>query len=245
VAWLKRAKGNCLKIVLKNGHIYRFDGFSENDFMKLEDFCKKSLKKTLEKTDLSVKGWNWGKANFVGDSMSFEADGKTAFEMPLKNVSNTSTAKNEAVLQFHQNEDASVSLMEIRFHLPAGLTDSADSADPAQDFIQKILSKADIQTASEADAICTLTELNCVTPRGRYDVKFFTDFVDLHGKTFDYKISYEHIIRLFLLPHKDGRQMYFVIAMDPPMKQGNTRYPFLIVLFNIEEIISVDLTISE
>lgn len=84
-----------------------------------------------------------------------------------------------------------------------------------------------------------------MTPRGRYDVKFFTDFVDLHGKTFDYKISYDHIQRLFLLPHKDGRQMYFVIAIDPPMKQGNTRYPFLIVLFNIEEEASVDLTISE
>ncbi len=27
------------------------------------------------------------------------------------------------------------------------------------------------------DAICTLTELNCITPRGRYDVKFFIDFV--------------------------------------------------------------------
>ena len=108
-----------------------------------------------------------------------------------------------------------------------------------------MLAKADVISASDADAICTLTELNCVTPRGRYDVKFFTDFVDLHGKTFDYKISYDHIQRLFLLPHKDGRQMYFVIAIDPPMKQGNTRYPFLIVLFNIEEEASVDLTISE
>ena len=29
------------------------------------------------------------------------------------------------------------------------------------------------------------------------------------------------------------------------MKQGNTRYPFLIVLFNIDEVITVDLTISE
>lgn len=130
-----------------------------------------------------------------------------------------------------------------RFHIPT--TGGDTDVDAAEEFIQKVLSKADVISASDADAICTLTELNCVTPRGRYDVKFFTDFVDLHGKTFDYKISYEHIQRLFLLPHKDGRQMYFVIAIDPPMKQGNTRYPFLIVLFNIEEEISVDLTISE
>ena len=131
----------------------------------------------------------------------------------------------------------------LRFHIPTTGTDI--EVDAAEEFIQKVLAKADVISASDADAICTLTELNCVTPRGRYDVKFFTDFVDLHGKTFDYKISYDHIQRLFLLPHKDGRQMYFVIAIDPPMKQGNTRYPFLIVLFNIEEEISVDLTISE
>lgn len=241
--WMKRAKGNCFKLVLKNGNTYRFDGFSENDYPKLEEFTRRVLKKPIEKNELCVKGWNWGKANFSGDSLNFESDGKTAFEIPLKNVSNTNAQKNEAILQFHQNDDAAVSLMEIRFHVPASGPDQ--DIDPAQEFVHKVLNKADVISASEADAICTLTELNCVTPRGRYDVKFFTDFIDLHGKTFDYKISYDHILRLFLLPHKDGRQMYFVMAIDPPMKQGNTRYPFLIVLFNIEEIISVDLTISD
>lgn len=206
--WLKRAKGHCLKLLLKNGNTYKFDGFQENDYQKLDDFASKHMKKSVEKNELSVKGWNWGKTNFVGDSMLFEADNKTSFEIPLKNVSNTNVSKNEAILQFHQNEDAAVSLMEIRFHIPSAVDIDAD---PAQEFIQKVLSRADIQSASDADAICTLTELNCITPRGRYDVKFFTDFVDLHGKTFDYKISYEHILRLFLLPHKDGRQMYFVV----------------------------------
>ena len=159
---------------------------------------------------MSVKGWNWGKSNFTGDSMCFEAEGKSAFEIPLKNVSNTNVSKNEAILQFHQNEDTAVSLMEIRFHIPSAGVDQ--ETDPAQDFIQKVLSHADVKSTSDADAICTLTELNCITPRGRYDVKFFNDFVDFHGKTFDYKISYEHILRLFLLPHKDGRQMYFVVS---------------------------------
>ncbi len=79
-----------------------------------------------------------------------------------------------------------------------------------QEFYKNVMSHADIISV-EGDAICTLTELNCLTPRGRYDVKFFTDFVDLHGKTFDYKIPYDHILRLFLLPHKDNRQMYFVV----------------------------------
>lgn len=48
--------------------------------------------------------------------------------------------------------------------------------------------------------------------RGRYDLKLFPGFLQLHGKTFDYKIPYQTILRLFLLPHKDGRQMYFVVS---------------------------------
>jgi len=249
--WLKRAKGHCLNVITKSGPAYKFDGLQEADYQKIDEFTNKHLKKHVEKKDLSIKGWNWGKPKFKGESMIFDQEGKAAFEIPLKNISNTAVIKNEAVLQFAQNEDADISLMEIRFHVPSAAIINGEGGevdnetDPAQEFINNVLKKAEIQESSDADAICTLTDLNCITPRGRYEFKFFTDFVDLHGKTFDYKISYDHILRLFLLPHKDGRQMYFVIAMDPPMKQGNTRYPFLIVLFNIEENITVDLTISD
>lgn len=49
--------------------------------------------------------------------------------------------------------------------------------------------------------------------RGRYDIKLFPTFLQLHGKTFDYKIPYSTVIRLFLLPHKDGRQAFFVVSI--------------------------------
>jgi structure-specific recognition protein 1 len=113
--WLKRSRGNCFKVVLKTGQIYRFDGFQEGDFTRLDDYMSRNVSKHVEKSDLSVKGCNWGKANFIADALSFDLDGKTAFEVPLRNVSNTSVAKNEAHLQFHQNEDAAISLMEIRY----------------------------------------------------------------------------------------------------------------------------------
>ena len=43
---------------------------------------------------------------------------QTAFEVPLNNVSHCVTAKNEVTLEFHQNDDAAVSLYEMRFHVP-------------------------------------------------------------------------------------------------------------------------------
>ncbi|CDQ83082.1 unnamed protein product [Oncorhynchus mykiss] len=67
----------------------------------------------------------------------------------------------------------------------------------------------------------------------------------LHGKTFDYKIPYTTVLRLFLLPHKDQRQMYFWCVLDPPIKQGQTCYHFLILLFSKEEDLSLSLNMTE
>lgn len=79
-----------------------------------------------------------------------------------------------------------------------------------QAFAQNVLSKADVIQAT-GDAICIFRELQCLTPRGRYDIRIYPTFLHLHGKTFDYKIPYTTVLRLFLLPHKDQRQMFFVV----------------------------------
>ena len=52
--------------------------------------------------ELSVKGWNWGRADFNGSSMAFSVGSHTAFEIPLGNVSQCTTGKNEVTLEFHQ-----------------------------------------------------------------------------------------------------------------------------------------------
>lgn len=66
------------------------------------------------------------------------------------------------------------------------------------------------------------------------------------GKTFDYKIPASTVLRLFLLPHHDRRQIFFVVSLDPPIKQGQTRYHYLVCLFPQEEDeISIELPYSE
>lgn len=87
------------------------------------------------------------------------------------------------------------------------------------------------------------TDQNCFS--GRYDIKIFQSFFQLHGKTFDYKIPMSTVLRLFLLPHKDNRQMFFVISLDPPIKQGQTRYHFLVLLFGQDEETSIELPFTE
>ena len=87
---------------------------------------------------------------------------------------------------------------------------------------EQIVKKANIMTAGTG-AIAIFRDIHCLSPSGRYDIKMFPTFIQLHGKSFDYKIPNNTVMRLFLLPHKDQRQMYFCVNVDPPIKHGQTR----------------------
>uniref|UniRef100_A0A3B5B5Y3 FACT complex subunit SSRP1 n=1 Tax=Stegastes partitus TaxID=144197 RepID=A0A3B5B5Y3_9TELE len=240
--WRRVCLGHGIKLGTSTGHIYKYDGFRDTDFEKISEFFKANYKLELTEKDMCVKGWNWGTAKFSGPLLSFDVNDSTAFEVPLSNVSQCATGKNEVTLEFHQNDDTEVSLMEVRFYVPPSQAD--ERQDPVEAFAQNVLSKADVIQAT-GDAVCIFKELQCLTPRGRYDIRIYPTFLHLHGKTFDYKIPYTTVLRLFLLPHKDQRQMFFVISLDPPIKQGQTRYHFLILLFSKEEDINLTLNMSE
>lgn len=131
-------------------------------------------------------------------NLAFEVDQKQAFEVPLKNVSNSNKGKNEVTLQLHQAEDAKVSLMEIRFYVPSG-DGEGDAVEVKetrrsslsereknngfrlQDFHQNVLRGAAVLTAKAGDAICSLADINCLVPRS---VRTATSSVDLRRSSF-------------------------------------------------------------
>ncbi|RVE50911.1 hypothetical protein evm_004478 [Chilo suppressalis] len=231
-----------LRIFMKNGTLHRYGGFKEGEQEKVAKFFKSNYHKDMLEKELSLKGWNWGTAKFNGAVLSFNVGSNTAFEIPLHYVSQCNTGKNEVTLEFHQNDDTPVSLMEMRFHIPT--SELAGDMDAVEAFHQQVMNKASVISVS-GDAIAIFRELQCLTPRGRYDIKVFQTFFQLHGKTFDYKIPMSTVLRLFLLPHKDTRQMFFVVSLDPPIKQGQTRYHYLVLLFGIEEETSLELPFTE
>ena len=193
--------------------------------------------------ELSVKGWNWGAASFNGNVLSFEVGKNDAFEIPLNYVNNCMTSKNEVTLEFSNNDDAPVNLSEVRFHIPSN--ELAGDVDPAEAFKEIVVKKAKIGTTSTGDAIAIFPEINSLAPRGRYLIKMYPNFIHLHGKTFDYKIPVNTVMRLFLLPHKDQRQMYFCVNLDPPIKQGQTRYHYIVCSFMQDDETEIELPLTE
>jgi len=85
------------------------------------------------------------------------------------------------------------------------------------------------------DALAIFKELHCLTPRGCFDIKVLSSFIEFHGKKFDLKLPITSVIRVFLLPHNDHKQTYLVLSLDPPIKQGFTKTSYPVLQFSNEE----------
>ena len=117
-------------------------------------------------------------------------------------------------------------MVEIRFHVPgthtklkSGDSDAGSQIDvdeneeeisAAQVFHDTIKDKAVIGQ-EPGDLVLSFEEVLVLTPRGRYDMDMYLEFLRLRGKTYDYKIEYSHISRMFLLP-KDDQHVLFIVG---------------------------------
>jgi structure-specific recognition protein 1 len=67
----------------------------------------------------------------------------------------------------------------------------------------------------------------------------------LRGKTYDYKIQYESIKKYMVLPKPDEMHIMLCLGLDPPLRQGQTRYPFVVMQFKKDEEVAIDLNLNE
>ena len=125
-----------------------------------------------------------------------------------------------------------------------GENEEDDEESAASAFHRAIRAKADIGQVT-GDSILVFKDVLVLTPRGRYDIDLFSQFLRLRGKTYDYKILYSSITQLFLLPKEDDIHVLFVIALEPPIRQGQTRYPYLVLQFPREEEMDGELNLDE
>ncbi|KAF5317558.1 hypothetical protein D9619_013163 [Psilocybe cf. subviscida] len=267
--WLRVGRLFQLRIGLRDHRKEKFDGFAREDHDRLASLMKNHFQITLETVEVSVKGWNWGVTDFQGDDLAFTVSGKTAFELPLHHVANSNIAgKTEVSLEFSnlnptansgsKSKQMGDELTEIRFFVPGNITkvrgsdagsqksdneDDEEEISAAQVFHDTIKDKAEIGQVT-GDLILSFDEVLVLTPRGRYDMDMYPDFLRLRGKTYDYKVLYQSIARLFLLP-KDDQHVLFILGLSTPIRQGQTLYQYLVMQFTREEEISATLNMDD
>ncbi|KAJ5533322.1 FACT complex subunit pob3 [Penicillium frequentans] len=150
-------------------------------------------------------------------------------------------------------------LVEMRFYIPGTVSKKEKAEDAEGDeendeeveeqnaanlFYETLMDKAEIGDVA-GDTFATFLDVLHLTPRGRFDIDMYESSFRLRGKTYDYKIQYTAIKKFFLLPKNDDTHTLIVLGLDPPLRQGQTRYPFLVMQLKLDEEISLELNMTE
>ncbi|EGD83446.1 hypothetical protein PTSG_04053 [Salpingoeca rosetta] len=227
------ARGHQLRIKLKSGGHATFEGFKSNDMNAMIDFFKKHYDLDIKIVELSLKGNNSGSARFHGNFLVFDVDGKPAFEVPLNAVGNVTSQKYEASIDFIQDEDADDNEQRVESMRFLVIPDpESEQYAKTEEFVENVKARASIAEYTSR-AICTIGKLSFLVPRGRFDVELYPSFMQLRGSTYDHRLFYDYISHIYLLPRPDDGE-YIVLAVDPPLRHGQTRYPHVLLQFTRE-----------
>lgn len=155
----------------KSGDVVRFTGtWDVEAFTKLDYFVKENYSLDMQKSKLATKGWNWGAPVLQGRNMSFEMDGKEAFDLPLDQVIQVTENKHEVALEFSADDGLGDhdQLIEMRFLVPpaqAAEDDEESELTPAQKLLASIRQRAKVGDLEEGGGIVKFDQVNFVTPR--------------------------------------------------------------------------------
>ncbi|DAZ94606.1 TPA: hypothetical protein N0F65_005369, partial [Lagenidium giganteum] len=243
-------KNNHIKVYQKGGKYVRFTGLKRADIDQLKQHVETYFDRELVQEKVSSSGGNWGEMKFEGPNLNFRGDNESSvLELPLELVAQCALpGKNEVELQFHEDDTVAgdeETLVEMRVYLPPG--DGSDDVITAEAFRDEVLQRANIRSVTGKSIVELEESLGTfLTPRGRYGVEIYANFLRMHGKTFDYKIMYSNINRCFLLELPNGINTAFVISLEEPIRQGKQGYPHLVLQLSKEDVhIDVNLSADE
>ncbi|KAJ3473275.1 hypothetical protein NLG97_g10405 [Lecanicillium saksenae] len=181
---------------------------------------------------------------------------EVAVEMSLPQDGNDTAVANGKGKKAAAGKDQ---LVEMRFYVPGTTstkkeTDGEDGEGSGDDqeaeknaatlFYETLMEKAEIGEMA-GDTIATFLDVLHLTPRGRFDIDMYEASFRLRGKTYDYKIQYDAIKKFMVLPKPDEMHCMLCIGLDPPLRQGQTRYPFVVMQFKKDEEVTIDLNLDE
>ena len=149
-------------------------------------------------------------------------------------------------------------LVEMRFYIPGNASkkeknedgedisgaEDGEEMNAANLFYETLMDKAEIGEVA-GDTFATFLDILHLTPRGRFDIDMYESSFRLRGKTYDYKIQFDSVKKFMVLPKPDDMHTLITIGLDPPLRQGQTRYPFLVMQFKRDEEVNLDLNMKE
>jgi structure-specific recognition protein 1 len=231
----------------RNGSV-NLIGFPKSKLVSLQTM---GLGEAKEVT-LSTKGANWGNIELVGSNVVFKNNGQTVLVLPLSDVLQAQHARDEVSIQLPV-DDAAVdraddALAGVSFYIPKDCSDfpvkGEDDELPASKKLYDILKSYTIDVGA-GDIIASFDSVGVLVPRGRFDIEMYPASFHLLGQAHDFRVQYQSILRIFILPRANSPQTVVAIALDPPLRRGQTTYTMVLCQFHNDEEMTIDLQLTD
>ncbi|KAF2741280.1 FACT complex subunit pob3 [Polyplosphaeria fusca] len=230
-------------------HALRGWNWGKADFSKAELVFQVNNRPSFEIPYTEISNTNLAGKNEVAVDFSVPADA---------NDTGTNGHLGGARARGKKSGGAKDQLVEMRFYIPGVATkkdkneDGEEVSDGEQHeeqnaanlFYETLMEKAEIGEVA-GDTYATFLDILHLTPRGRFDIDMYEKSFRLRGKTYDYKIQFDSVKKFMVLPKPDDVHQLITIGLDPPLRQGQTRYPFLVMQFKRDEEVNLDLNMKE
>ncbi|EDN08125.1 conserved hypothetical protein [Histoplasma mississippiense (nom. inval.)] len=254
--WSRAAKARPFKIwyginLENREHALRGWNWGKAEFTKAELAFNVQNRPAFEIPYSEISNTNLAGKNEVAVEFSLPADGVSG-----TNGQSEGSTKNRGRKAGAGRDE----LVEMRFYIPGTALkkekpegeedengvdgEEAEEQNAANLFYETLMDKAEIGDVA-GDTFATFLDVLHLTPRGRFDIDMYESSFRLRGKTYDYKIQYQSIKKFFLLPKNDDTHTLITLGLDPPLRQGQTRYPFLVMQLKLDDEISIDLNMTD
>ncbi|GAB1203711.1 FACT complex subunit [Aspergillus pseudonomiae] len=234
-------------------HALRGWNWGKAEFTKAELSFNVQNRPAFEVPYSEISNTNLAGKNEVAVELALNADGADANAQPAGSTKNRG----------RKAASGPDELVEMRFYIPGTVVktekgikeengeeengeeeEEGEEQNAANLFYEMLMEKAEIGDVA-GDTFATFLDVLHLTPRGRFDIDMYESSFRLRGKTYDYKIQYSSIKKFFLLPKNDDTHTLIVLGLDPPLRQGQTRYPFLVMQLKLDEEISLELNMTD
>ena len=240
-------KMSVLRVLLKEKKgSHNFVGFPKS---KLAALASLGLGEAKE-VSLSTSGHNWGNMTFDKSTLVFKDGDKVSFTVPLSEVQQATLGRDEVMMQLPVDdtvvERADDALVGISFHIPKDAEDfpSAGEDLPASKALYDMLKPYTLDTGA-GDVVASFDQVGVLVPRGRFDIEMYTSSFHLLGQAHDFRVQYSSIMRIFVLPKTNSAQTVVAVALDPPLRRGQTTYGTVLCQFPNEENMTVELQLTQ
>lgn len=192
-------------------NIYSFTNIEDTLVEKLKDACYRWYNQIVYFKELNIYTPTSGSLSVDDIKVVFGGE-KASFDIPINRIESVYESKNDLVFIFKDNGSG---VSELTFSTQ-----------------NKNLAKHLRESSSKSELI-TFESIQTVFPRGKMNYVFYDDYVKIIGQTHSHKLFYSDVKEVYLVD-KDLNDKYCAIRIEP-LRQGNTKYDFLVLSFDDTE----------